>query len=370
MRVVPMTRFLLIFAVVLAAQFATAGEELFYVADSGGGIMRGTIDAGTGRLEPLRLAAQAEAPGYLALSPDGRFLYATLGAQGGAVGAFRVESDGGLTPLNAQPSGGEGPCHLSVDATGRNVFVANYSGGNVACLRVGADGSLGERSALVQLHGTGPNAARQEAPHAHAVLADPTNRFVYVCDLGTDRVWIFAFDPAKGTLTPTQPDAGVVPPGAGPRHIALDATRPFAYVINELGLSVTAFARDAASGALAPIQTEPLMALDPSAGLTAAAIKIHPTGKWLVASIRGVNTLSVCAIGADGKLKLVQTAPAEVKAPRDFAIDPSGRWLIAAGQQDNRLAVLAIDVDTGMLAPTGESAEVGAPACVVFPGRD
>ena len=354
------------------ASAASAADAPFYIGTytkPGGseGIYAATLDTETGKLGPVKLAGKAASPSYLAMSPDGKFLYAAIEDGEGAVAAFAVGAGAKLTALNQKPSGGSGTCHISTDATGRTVLAANYGGGNIAGFRVKDDGSLGERSAFVQYEGTGPNKERQEKPHAHSIATDPANKLVYSCDLGTDHIWIFQFDPKTGTLTPNNPASDKVPPGAGPRHFAIHPNGRFAYVNNEMGLSVTAFTRDAANGALTAIQTLPsLPAGTPPEGVSTAEAFCHPTGKWLYVSNRGHNTIAVYAIAEDGKLTWIENANAQVKVPRGFAIDPSGKWLIAAGQEDNKLAVLKIDATTGHLTPAGSTAEVSMPVCILF----
>ena len=330
------------------------------------GIYRCTLDPATGQLSAPELVAETKNPSFLALSPNGKFLYAALEAGGGAVGAWAIGEGGKLTMLNQQSSGGGGACHVWVDATGKNVLVANYGGGSIASLPVQADGSLGEKSAFVQHTGSGPNPRRQEKPHAHSVYTDASNKLVYACDLGTDEVKIYRFDAAKGTLTPSEPPAGKVPPGGGPRHLAFHPNGAFAYVCNEMGLSVTAFARDAASGALTELQNVPTLPEGASKeGASTAEIFAHPTGKWLYVSNRGHDTIAVYAIGTDGNLTWLENAPTP-QVPRGFAISPDGKWLVVGGQKDNKVAVLKIDPATGKLTPTGQTVEVGAPVCVLF----
>jgi 6-phosphogluconolactonase len=340
-------------------------EAPFYLCSckkkaEGGGIWAGSIDTETGALGPVTLAAPLESAGYLAFSPDGRFLHATTGD---GVAAFAVGPGGGLTPLNERHSGGENACHVCTDGTGQYVLVANYSSGNIACFRTGPDGSLGERTALAQYEGSGPHPERQREPYAHSVYTDPANRFVYSCDLGTDNVWVFEFDAARGALVPATPPSARVPPGSGPRHLAFHPRREFAYVCNELALTVTAFARHPGTGALTPLET---VSAGREKGATLAGIFCHPNGKWLYVSNRGPDTIAVFAIGPGGGLTRIQDAPAHVKMPRGFGIDPSGRWLIAAGQSDDTIAVLKIDRETGRLSPAGRTAKVGSPICVLF----
>lgn len=363
---------LLSIVAMITATTALAADLPFYIGTYTGksgsqGIYAGSIDSETGKLGPIRLAAEAVNPSFLALSPDGAHLYAAMEEKGGAVGAFKVGKDGSLTLLHRRESGGNGACHVSVDPSGRCVFVANYGSGSIASFPIVADGSLGERASFIQLTGSGPNASRQKSPHAHAIYADAASRFVYVCDLGTDKVWIYALDPATGALTPVEPASASVPAGGGPRHLALHPGGHFAYANNEMGNSVTAFARNPATGVLSPLQTLPTLPLEANGlNFSTAEIFCHPTGKWLYVSNRGHDSIAVFAIAEDGRLTFLEAPPAGVKTPRGFAIDPSGRWLVVGGQDDHRITVLKIDPATGRLTATSESAEVGAPVCVVF----
>ncbi len=332
------------------------------------GIYLGSLDSATGKLEPLRVAAEIKNPNFLALTPDGHFLYAatnTLHAD--AVTAFGRSRDGALAALNTLPSGGGETCHISVDQTGRDVFVANYNGGSIASFHAATDGSLERHTALISFTGSGPDPVRQKKSYAHSIYADPANKFVYACDLGSDHVWIFHLDAADGALTPGDPPSANVPPGSGPRHLAFDRTGNFVYVANEMGASVTTFSRDAATGALTAIETVSTLPAGTSAkGVTTAEIVLHPSGKWLYVSNRGCDTISVFAVGVAGRLQLIQSTSSVAKFPRSFAVDPSGHWLIAAGQKDNRIAVLKIDPTTGKLTATDESVAVGDPTCVLF----
>jgi len=348
-----------------------AGAEVipFYIgtmtdATTSKGIYLGSIDTGTGKLGPLTLAVEAKNPNFLALSPDHKFLFAALS---NTVGSFQVRPDGSLKLLNEQPSGGGGFCHVGLDATGHHLFAANYSGGNIACFGVDPEGIIGKRTALMQFIGSGPNPSRQKKSYAHSVYIDPENQFLYSCDLGSDSVWIFKFDALHGDLVSTNPPAAKVPPGSGPRHLAFSPNGKFVYVINEMGVSVTAFARDAARGALTTLETVPALPPGtPTTGVTSAEIFCHPSGKWLYVSNRTSDTISVFAIAPDGKLSLLQNTSSVAKFPRSFALDPSGHWLIAAGQKDNRIAVLKIDPTTGKLTATDQTAAVGGPVCVLF----
>lgn len=349
----------------------TRGSEIpFYLgtytnASGSKGIYLGRLDTETGKLAPLTLAAESRNPGFLAFSPGRKFLYVAMEDKESAVGAFRVNPDGTLAFLNQQPSGGAAACHVSVDATGRNVFVANYSGGNMACFRTNPDGSLGERTALVQFSDPVPD--RKKKSNGHAVYTDSSNRFVYACDLGTDQVWIFAFDAEKGSLAPLSPPSAGTPAGTGPRHLAIHPDGKFVYVNNEYGMSVTVFSRDPGTGALAELQNiSTLPEGSPREKVSTAEIFFHPSGKWLYVSNRGHNSIASYSVGEDGRLALLEIVPLGVDHPRSFAIDPSGRWLIAAGMNSNKITVLKLDPATGKLSPTGETLDVPSPACVLF----
>jgi len=348
-------------------------DETFYIGtltdkSPSQGIYVGSLNADTGKLGPLRLAVAVKNPNFLALTPDQKFLYAAISTwNGSAVNAFAVQPDGSLTLLNEKPSSGEGACHIEVDKTGRTVFVANYNAGDIAGFSTKPDGSLDQRTAFETFTGSGPDAARQKKSYAHSVYVDPENKHLYSCDLGSDSVWTFKFNPADGTLAPGDPPAAKVVPGSGPRHLAFSPDGKFVYVANEMKHSVEVFSRDATTGQLTSIQnvsTLPEGASDE--GVTAAEIVCHPSGKWVYVSNRGCDTIAQLAVGADGKLALQSSAPSVVAFPRSFAIDPSGKWLIAAGQKDNRIGVLKIDPVTGAMTATDQTVDVGVPVCILF----
>ena len=354
---------------------AHSAQERFYLGTytgpgKGEGIYTGVLDSDSGHLSSIGLAVKGNNPNYLALSSDGSHLYAVTSDDGGSVAGFGVGKDGGLAFINRVSSGGVGPCYLSVDPSGRNVLVANYSTGNIASIRINPNGSLGERTSLVNFKGSGPDPIRQKAPYAHFVIADSTGRFIYACDLGTDHVWGYHFDAETGQIQGGVDMPGKVPGGSGPRHFAFGIGENFAYVNGEMGRNVTVFGRDKVSGSLTAIQTLPVIpGAGPAKGITTAEIVCHPSGKWLYVSSRGDDLLAVFAIGADGKLTFVQDAPSLVKVPRGFGIDPSGRWLIAGGQDDNQIAVHAIAQDSGKLTPAGQQVNVASAVDVLFMRR-
>jgi 6-phosphogluconolactonase len=356
---------------------ASASETLVYFGTYTGkkskGIYASTLDSATGRLSPPELAAESSSPSFLAVHPSGKLLYAVnevSGKTSGGVTGYRIDSTNGkLTTINQEPSVGAGPCHLNVDAAGKNVLVANYGGGSVTVLPLEADGRLKSSSCFVQHKGSSANPQRQEGPHAHGIYLDSANQFAYVPDLGLDKVLIYKFDGTQGKLEANEPSAGALAPGSGPRHLALHPSGKFAYVINEILCTVTAFSRDPKQGSLSEIETVSSLPLGQKVrpGYSTAELFAHPNGRFLYGSNRGHDSIVVFAIDAhNGKLSLVQHASTQGKIPRGFGIDPSGQWLVAGNQDSDTVVVFEIDKGSGSLRPTGQVLEVGAPVCVVF----
>lgn len=340
----------------------------------GEGIYLYDFDLATGALKQVGLAAETRSPSFLALSPDKKFLYAVgevsefQGKKSGMVTAFAVdEATGELTARGAEPTGGEGPCHVSVSPDGKTVFAANYPTGTIASIRVGADGGLIEVASVIQHEGHGTDPARQKGPHAHGIWSSPDGRYVLACDLGLDKVLVYKLDAATSKLTPNDPPFGKTPDGAGARHLAFSKDGKFAYVINEMGNSMTAFSWDAATGALNAIQTLPTIPEGFSGKSYCAEVVLHPSGDFVYGSNRGHNSIAAFRIDhATGKLTPAGITPCGVDWPRNFNIDPTGQWLIAAGEKSGTLTVFKIDPKTGGLTPTGDAVKLPAPACVLF----
>jgi len=342
------------------------------------GIYAYRFDPGTGKLSPLGVAAESEDPSFLAVHPSGKYLYAVneidhFGAQkSGAVSAFSIDhKTGKLALLNQAATQGAGPCHISLDKSGKFVLVANYDGGSVAVFPIREDGSVGPASAFVQHSGSSVNKERQEGPHAHWIETSPDNRFALAADLGLDKILIYRFNAVKGSVTPNDPPYAKLNPGSGPRHLAFHPNGKFAYVLTEMENSVTSFSYSAAKGSLSPLQTlSTLSSLrkDYSGPKEAAEIAVHPNGKFLYTSNRaGIDTVSAFSIDhVKGTLKLIDEFPTMGKTPRNFAIDPTGKFLLAANQESNNIVTFRIDSSTGRLMPTGDIVEAPAPVCITF----
>jgi len=334
------------------------------------GIYEFDFDAATGRMAAVQVAAEAKDPSWVVVHSNGKFLY-SVNEMGKAstVSAFAIEPKSGkLTQLNQIPALGEDPCFLSFDRTGKFLFVANYTSGNVAVFPILPDGKLGEHTALQQDSGTlGPNQERQEAPHAHFITPSEHNRFVYVADLGLDRVLVYKFDSAKGTLAPVPENAwATLKPGTGPRHVAFSKDRKFMYVVGEMTSTVTVFANEDQE-TFRTIQTAAMLPAGFSGRNDAAEIEIHPNGKFLYASNRGHDSIVVYAIDSKtGVLQQMADVPTGGKEPRHFVIDPTGNFLFAENQLSDTIVEFRIDGMSGKLTPTGETLSVPAPVCITF----
>lgn len=340
-----------------------------YTGSSSQGIYRTTLDLATGELAEPVLAAEATNPSFIEIHPTGRFLYAVSeSGREGSVSAFAVDADtGDLALLNRQPSGGAGPCHVNVDHGGRNILVANYGGGSASVIPMRPDGTLGEPTGFVQHTGFGPNARRQRGPHAHSVEISPDDRFAFVADLGIDKIMIYRLDVETGTLAANDPPFATLPPGAGPRHFTFHPGGRYAYVINELNCTMTAFTYDAAAGTLAEIQTVPTLPIGFDGTNTCAEIRVHPSGRFLYGSNRGHNSIVVYRIDlARGTLSFVEHETDGIRTPRNFNIDPTGTFCLVANQDGDDVVVFRIDPSTGMLEPTGFRIPVSRPVCLRF----
>lgn len=319
----------------------------------------------TGKLTEVGVAAEVQNPSFLYVTANGKRLYCVGEASTGMATAYEIDrSAGKLTKLNDQATGGNGPCHLDGGKTGKNLLVVHYTSGSVAAFPLKADGSLGERTALVQHSGSSENKRRQEGPHAHSVNYSKTEKYAVVADLGLDQLIVYAVDAGKGALT--QHSVAKIAPGSGPRHFSFHPNYKFAYAVNELSNTVTAFQWNESSGNLSEIQTISTLPADFKETSYCAEILTHPSGKFVYASNRGHDSLAMFSVAGDGKLTFLGTAPTEGKNPRNFRMDPSGSWLIAANQDAGNLVVFKIDKASGKLTSTGEQAKVPFPVCIRF----
>ena len=371
-----MRAWLVLFAMVpfLMPLAASGANYIAYIGTGGGnrskGIYAFRFDSKTGKLDPLGLVGETSRSSFVALHPNGKFLYSVAEANGGgAVSAFSIEPGSGkLTLLNTVSSHGAGPCYVRVDATGKTLLVANYGGGSVAAVGIEPDGRLRESTSFVKHEGAVADVKRQGGPRAHSFNPSPDNRFAVAADLGLDQLLVYKLDAANAKIEPNQPPFAKVAPRSGPRHFAFHPNGKFAYAINEISCTVTAFTWDAAGGVLKEIQTTSTLpvGVQVTDALSTAEVQVHPSGKFLYGSNRVHDTIAVFSVAKDGKLTLVENVPTQGKIPRNFGLDPTGGFLLSANQDSNTVVVFRVDKKTGRLTPTGQTVEVPAPMCVKF----
>ncbi|MBM4021075.1 MAG: lactonase family protein [Planctomycetes bacterium] len=379
----------LVVACLISLPLRAAADELVWFGtysrgETGSeGIYVSRFDGASGRLSEPVLAAKAVNPSFLAFHPQRPLLYAVAEMSDGSpptggVVAFAVdEASGTLRPLNARPSGGGGPCHVTVDPTGRAVLAANYGGGSLICFGIADDGGLQPvatttpggfiQHASDRAGEAGADPRRQEHPHAHSVDVAADGRFAFCCDLGLDAILIYKLNAARATLVPH--GRAALTADAGPRHFALHPSGRFAWCVNELSLTVTGFTSDAAAGTLHELQTITTLPdeVTKRSGFTTAEIACHPSGRFLYASNRGHDSIAMYTVDErTGGLSFLGTEPIRGQTPRSFAISPDGRFLLAAGQGSGTVTVFSIDTATGRLSFTGQSIRVPAPVCVLF----
>lgn len=356
---------------------AAADNTLVFIGTYTGGPSKGIyayeLNEQTGSLKPMGLAAETPSPSFLAIHPNKPLLYAVnevenyKGQKAGSVTGFRIDKQAGkLSQINDATSGGPGPCHLSIDKSGKYVLVANYSGGSVELLPINKEGELGQPASFIQHTGSSVNKQRQGEPHAHSINVDAGNHFAVTADLGLDKLFVYRLDVHQGKLTPNEPPFARLAPGSGPRHFAFHPNGKYAYCINELLSTATAFSYNADKGTLSELQTVSTLPDGPVPGNSTAEIQVHPSGKFVYGSNRGHNSIAVFSVDASGKLTHVENESTRGKTPRNFGIAPSGKYLIAANQDSDSLSVFKIDQKTGALDPVGETVNAPKPVCVKF----
>lgn len=359
-----------------------------YHSDENFGINYGTYDPANGALKMEGLAVTTDNPSYLALHPKEGFIYCvneTASFDGsGTVSAFSIDSETGkLEEISKLSTQGTYPCHLAVDQKGTRLAVANYGSGSLTVFPINKrNGELSSATAFFQYSGSSVNKDRQEGPHAHQVAFDPKCRYLYCCDLGTDRIATYVYNRTGIPLTASSTPFMVAEPGAGPRHMVFHPKKPFCYVLNELNNTVELYTASFdsflwktikkntyhADGKLEKVDSWSLLPPEFEGTSLAAAIRIHPNGKFLYASNRGHDSIAIFSINQEtGKLNPLGHVPTGGKNPRDFAIHPDGKTLLVAHQDSNDLISFLVNPQTGELSRSAqEPVKVSKPTCVIF----
>jgi 6-phosphogluconolactonase len=338
------------------------------------GIYMSLLNTQTGQLSAAVRVSETIKSGFITIHPDGVHLYSSseeapiAGENTGTVSAFRIsEPNGALLNISTLPSEGAGPCHVSIDPSGKNLLVANYTGASCAVLPILPDGSLAPATSIQRHTGSSIHPKRQTKAYTHSINCDPAGQFTMVADLGTDKIMIYRFDATKGSLTPNDPPFVKTEPGGGPRHLTFHPSGQFAYVNFELSNKVTVFQYDANKGVLTGIQTVSTLPAGFSGENTTSEIQTTPDGRFLYVANRGHNSLAVFAIDpVTGQLTSLGHEPTRGDIPRHFRIDPAGNYLITVNAKSGNAVVFKINRATGQLEFTGSQIQLPSPSCVQF----
>jgi len=333
------------------------------------GIYIGSFDAATGAYEAKGTLTGIKNPSFVVASPKKDHLYAVSEAKDGKVFSYSFDRTAGkAVKINEQSSGGDDPCHLEVDHAGKWVAAGNYSSGSLSILPISSDGSLGKATDRIVHQGSGYDKTREESSHVHETVFSADDRFLYVPDLGLDRVYIYAFDQRSGKLTPASQPWASMKPGSGPRHIAFHRTLPIAYVLNELSGMVTVFSVDRKTGGLKELHSLSTLPAGATGQAGCAEVQVSPDGRFLYGSNRyEQNTIAIYAIDQkSGDLRSIAFPSTLGKHPRYFCFDPTGNWLLAANRDTDQVVLFRVDKKTGLLTDSGKRISIPAPVSLLF----
>jgi 6-phosphogluconolactonase len=351
-------------------------SPLIYIGTStrkaGDGIHVGRWNHQTGTLSDVRIAFEAISPSFLAATRRRKVPLLFAGYQTapktGGLSGFRIDRSGDLKLINTLPAAGADFVHLALDHTEGCLIAPNYGKGSILSCKVDPDGQLSGFVSQIQLTGHGPVTSRQASPHAHGVAISPNNRFVYINDLGTDRILIFKLNAATAELVANDPPFLAMAAGSGPRHLAFHPNGRWAYSINEINSTITFMHWNSASGALSIVDSTATMV--PGGDVSnnrAGELAFDASGHFLYACNRGAaEELLTFSVGPDGRLNFITRLQTAGKEARHFLVSPDDGYLLVAEQFSNEVAVLARDRQTGVLKPTDARYPVEGPSCIVF----
>ena len=363
-----MKRLTLALALTVAALPARADYFLYagtYTAGTSKGIYAWRFNENSGALTPLGLAAEAVQPAHIWITPNGRFLYAVNWETQGGVSAYAIDAKtGALTFLNKVSAHGAQPNQIVVDPSGKVAVAVNYTSGSGAAYKIEADGRLSE-AFWVDQHTGKPLSDKQPGPKQHGVQFSKDNRFMFIADLGLDRIYSYRFDAERPTITPFDTPYVNTHAGAGPRRLQLSPEGKYLYVDHETDSEVSVFAVD--GGNLKEIQTISTLPSGFSGRNSTAEIIIDAAGRFLCVSDHGNQSRAVAAGGgATRKLTLKENVPAGGKTPRNIRLDPTGKWFLAANEAGGNLTVFKVDKENGHLTPNGVTAPIDTPGGLYF----
>lgn len=351
-------------------------SEPFLIGGYSGGIYLSSLNADGSMTQPVQVASQAN-PSFFCLHPSLDVVYVVTETQRNdqdqpamvvAYGWNRDEifshKTPALTELNRQRIDGDIPCHVAIDRTGKLIVIANYINGSVVVFPIAADGAIEPESCNV-VHAIVDG---KKASNAHCSAISPDNRWVLVCDLGLDRVFVYRLDHSTGKLNPSEYPHLSLPAGSGPRHLSFHPSGNFVYVINETNLTMTSANWNTDQGKLEAINTVSTLPTNTaSSGLSTAEVLVHPTGRFVFGSNRGHDSIVTMRVKpSDGSIERVDNASTMGKTPRNFRLTPDGKMLLAENQSSDTVYSFRVDAETGKLTATGHFISVKAPGCIKF----
>jgi len=364
----------------MAEPSAAAPKWVLLGTDLGKGIYRARWNAATGEMGTVELAAKTDRPDFFAMNPVWPILYTVNSVAGDLAGVASYQVDathGTLTLLHRVDSHGDGPCAVSVDATGRAGFVANYPGGSFAAYYLAPGGEMSDAGELqckgnVACGTLGPVKARQDAAHLHCVTVSPKNDFVLVCDLGDDAIEVIPIAPSADPML-GKPVRVAARAGSGPRHLAFHPNGKWLYCIHELDCTIDLYDWSAGKLTLRAGSVISTLAKDVPLGVnTACEVVVSDDGRFVYACTRFVDNITVYRVDAvTGLLTEQQRLSCGGKVPRYFAFDPSRRWLVCTNQgtgvaNSGSVTVFAHDAATGKLSDTPKSFAADTPMFVLW----
>lgn len=342
-----------------------------YADSNNCGLYSCSYDTQNGSIALLDQVEGLQNPTFLAVDAKHSKLYAlTVGVDSnnqhcGAAAAYDIDpATGKLSWINREMTVPAPACHITLDHSNQCLLVSSYQGGMVGLSPLLEDGRIGVTSDI-KVHNGSSILPIQDRPRAHSIFVDRSNRFVGVCDLGLDRIFMYKLDIHTFRLIPH--GEVHVSSGSGPRHFVLHPLLSYGYVINELNATITAFSYDEDKGKLSEIQTISTLP-DAYEGENACAdIHISPDGKFLYGSNRGHDSIVVYSIDQLlGTLTLVEHTSTLGGHPRNFAISPDGQFLLVANRDSNSIVTFARNVSSGKLLPNGHVLKVSKPVCIKF----